>query len=287
MKKVGIAFVVSVVCVTGNVRAQPSPTEQVTSISDNSDCSSFNWGYAADLPNAGSQDARRGVAPKAYMRGVALVFARSVCQPDRADVKVISAARGKQGSTAVRKDALTWYDSMFQAGGMSNATAGSHVLRHTYTLLIALGMQESSGKYCTGRDTSQDFDRADNAESGLLQTSWGASASSSVLPPMFERYKTDQSGCLLDVFSPNVTCSAEDAINWGTGPGAEWQALTKTCPAFAIEYGAVVMRRNGGETGEFNPIRKKWAEVVPACDAMLAKIHNLIQQNPSFCGSLP
>jgi len=268
-------------------RPQTSSTEQITSIAESSECAAFKWGYAADLPKTPPKDARRGVAPAAFMRGVALVFARAICHPDRADVKVVSAARGAQGSAAVNSDAVTWYDSMFQAGGMSNAVASDDTLRHTYALLIALGMQESSGKYCTGRDRSQNFKSADSAEAGLLQTSWGASKTKDVLPPMFQHYKSDQTGCLLDVFRSNVTCDSRDAKNWGTGKGAEWQQLTKMCPAFSIEYGAVVMRSHGGQTGEFGPIRRKWAEVLPACDAMLSKIQNLVQANPGLCGSLP
>src|ERR1700737_4872121 len=148
------------------------------------------------------------------MRGVALVFARSLCEPDRADVKVVSAVRGAPGTGADVTDALTWYHATFQKAGMANNTDGIDTLRHTYTLLIALGMEESSGEYCTGRDRSKGFAKADNAEAGLLQTSWGASKTNAALPPLFQHYQADQSGCLLDSFRDHITCKPWDARTW-------------------------------------------------------------------------
>ena len=39
---------------------------------------------------------------------------------------------------------------------------------------LGLGMRESSGQYCCGRDTSEDNTTADTAEAGLFQMSWNA-----------------------------------------------------------------------------------------------------------------
>src|SRR4051812_47342587 len=161
------AAIAAVACLThAPAGAQPNPVAQITAIADASPCGKVNWGYAKGLP----AKAHRGIAPKVYMRGVALVFARAVCQPGRADVKTISTAQGKLGKNPEDNDALTWYDPQFKKLGMSNDVTGPNTLRHLYTLLIALGMQESSGAYCTGRDKDADFAEADNAEAGLLQT---------------------------------------------------------------------------------------------------------------------
>ena len=78
---------------------------------------------------AGSKCASVSHAPKAYMRGIALVFAKTVCQPERADVKIVSAAKGAPGTGSDRTDALTWYDSKFHKLGMSNAQDGVGTLR--------------------------------------------------------------------------------------------------------------------------------------------------------------
>ncbi len=258
---------------SGLAKAQQSPIEQVAAIANRSQCVPVHW-----------KD--RGLAPKAYIRGMAIVFARAVCHPDRADVKVVSSARGAADSDAGEADALTLYDKKFSGLKMSNAVDGIDSLRHAYTLLIGLGMRESSGQYCVGRDQSADFSSADSAEAGLFQTSWGAHTKHATLPVLYEGYKADQKACLLDVFSKNVSCTKWDARTWGTGDGADWQQLTKACPAFATEYAAVLIRTHGGKKGEFGPLRTQRAEVIPACDAMLSEVQHLVQSDPGMCSGL-
>lgn len=252
---------------------EPSAEDQIAKIAADSTCAATNW-----------ED--RGVAKKAYFRGMALVFAKAVCQPNRPDVKVVAGARGTPGTNSDRTDALTWYDAKFQSLGMSNATDGVDTLRHAYALLIGLGMRESSGKYCVGRDRSADFSSADTAEAGLFQTSWGGHIHSPAMSDLFSKYKADEKGCLFDVFSDHVTCSAWDAKTWGSGSGADWQKLTKSCPGFATEYAAVLLRTSGGKKGEFGPIRTRKAQILPVCDSMLSQIQALIRAKPQVCDSL-
>ena len=251
----------------------PSAVEQITSLAANSTCARVQW-------------KNRGLAPAAYMRGIALVYARAVCHPERSDIQVVSKARLTPGPEANKTDALTWYDSRFTAAGMSNAANGIDTLRHAYTLLIGLGMRESSGKYCEGRDTSMDFTTADSAEAGIFQTSFKARLRQPTMSELYEKYKADQSGCLLDVFKHGVSCHAGDAVNFGEGEGVNWQQLTKTCPAFATEYAAVLIRVHGGRTGEFGPLRNHAAEIQPVCDAMFKEIENLVRANPQMCAAL-
>lgn len=256
-----------------SIAQSQSALERIGDIAESSTCASVNW-----------RD--RGRAPKAYMRGMALVYARAVCQKDRADVLVVSSASAPPGSLADKKDALTWYQPEFAALGMSNATDGVDTLRHAYTLLIGLGMRESSGRYCVGRDLSANFTTADSAEAGLFQTSFGARTRHSVLPALYQHYKADTSGCFLDAFSKGVSCKASDAKNHGAGEGVQWQQLTNTCPAFSAEYAAVLIRAHGGSKGEFGPLRKKKAELIPACDGMLKKVEDLVRSNPEVCSAL-
>lgn len=251
----------------------PSAVDQISTIAADSSCAQINW------PN-------RGVARKAYMRGMALVFARAVCQADRADVKVVSAARATPGPETNKTDALTWYEAQYAALGMSNATSGVDTLRHAYTLLIGLGMRESSGRFCVGRDRSADFTTAESAEAGLFQTSFGARTRHATMAALYEKYKADESACLLTTFKLGVSCPAQDAENFGTGEGRRWQQLTKTCPAFATEYAAVLMRVHGGRRGEFGPLRNRAAEVRPVCDVMLKKVQDLVLSNPAMCSAL-
>src|SRR5262245_60353301 len=105
-----------------------TPAEQIMNLTAEYQCATKTW------PG-------RGLAPKAYIRGIALVFARAVCNPTRDDVKITSEAKAS-GAQGRKKDALTWYNARFSAAGMSNDTAGLDSLRHTYALLIGLGMRE-------------------------------------------------------------------------------------------------------------------------------------------------
>jgi hypothetical protein len=221
--------------------------------------------------------------PLGYLEGVALVFARAVCNASRSDVLVVSEAKtGKDSS-----DALSWYNSNFAAVGMTNDVGGRDTLRHAYTLLLGLGMRESSGQHCVGRDPTASNTTANSAEAGAWQTSWDSHVASVELPKLFSLYQASASGCLLDVFSQGVTCSAADWKNWGAaGDGLSFQQLEKACPAFAAEYAAVMLRVDGGTAGHYGPLRTKAAEVRPECDALLRQVETVVEQSPSGCAAL-
>jgi hypothetical protein len=225
----------------------------------------------------------RGSASRGYMRGVALVFAKAVCNPSRPDVVLVSKARPDPESVWDATDVTSWYRSDFTALGMSNDADGVDTLRHVYTLLLSLGMQESSGTLCCGRDMSADYSTADSAEAGAWQASYGSRRSSSILVPMFDSYKKNPAGCFADTFSSGLTCGAANLQNWGTGEGVEWQRLTKACPAFAAEWTSVLLRTTGGTRGEFGPIRRKAAEIAPECDVMLKNVQDFVLSNKSIC----
>lgn len=253
-------------------KAAPAPDlTALTQAATGSACASYNW-------------KSRGRAPKAYMAGMAISFAKSICHPERADVKLISQARFQPESTYDRTDALSWYNSNFKSAGMSNDVAGTDVLRHVYDLLLGLGMRESSGQFCCGRDMSASFSSADSAEAGTFQTSWGShNSASSILVPMFNSYQASSQGCYLDIWSKGVSCSSTDKINWGTGTGHDWQALTKTCPSFGAEFAAVLIRKSGGTGGEFGPLRRKEAELKVECDLMFQAVQRLVDNDPNYC----
>jgi hypothetical protein len=250
-----------------------------------------------NIANASSCRADSG-APSAYVAGLALTFARALCQPDRPDVKVISAAAGDPSTLKGKADGLTTFDATFKRLGMKNDADGVDSLRHTYVLVLGLGLKESSGEYCVGRDLSEHFTQAETAESGLLQTSWGAHKFNSTLEPMFRGYQAqhDPTRCMFEVFSHNISCHKHDAENFGdpNSDGFQWQALTKQCPAFSAEYGAVVLRTHGGFHGEFGPINCfvrpfdhcQKPSVFASCDSMFLKVQDFVSQNPSICDAV-
>lgn len=247
-------------------------TQAIIDLADGSACADYYW-------------ADRGDAPLAYTRGMGLVFAGALCHLDRSDVQLVAAAK----SADTEHDALAWYDaaSIFSDLGMSNDTAGIDTLRHAYTLLIGLGMRESSGEHCCGRDMSADNVTADTAEAGLFQTSYNSHIFSDELDTLYANWKETQNTtpdkCLLDVFSEGVFCSSADWENYGTGEGVLFQDLEKRCPIFAAEYAAVMLRVSGGSKGHYGPLRTRAAEVRPECDAMFAAIQALIEGHPLHC----
>ncbi len=245
-------------------------TAEVMAIAAESSCADYFW-----------ED--RGDAPLAYMKGMALVFAGAVCHSDRSDVLLVSAAK----TDDLEHDALAWYDEIFTSLDMNNDSAGLDTLRHAYTLLLGLGMRESSGEHCCGRDLSADNVTADTAEAGLFQTSYNSHIFSEELDILYEYWKTLWSAgsekCLLAVFSEGVTCSAADWENYGVGEGVTFQQLEKECPIFAAEYAAVMLRVSGGSLGHYGPLRRHEAEVRPECDAMFDAVQTLVEEHRNFC----
>ena len=59
---------------------------------------------------------------------------------------------GQSDIRRFHRDALAHYASEFAALGMRNDVSGLDTLRHLFVLMIGLGMRESSGRYCEGRD---------------------------------------------------------------------------------------------------------------------------------------
>ena len=282
---VGLLFVLAQGC-TPKPQAPPPPSASnvadiVKIVGEHKACLSYSW---KDRCSPG-----KGCAPRAYMNGMAVVFARSVCRQTSSDVLTVSVPV----TSNVERDALAHYKSEFARLGMKN-DGGLETLRHVYTLLIGLGMRESSGRHCCGRDTSSQTasvaSKAQTVEAGVMQTSYDSKASSSELPKIFAKYegkgKYDPE-CLYSLFSDGVTCNATNWKYLGVGAdGLEFQRQQKECPASSVEYAAVMMRKNGGTKGHYGPLRTKKAEVVPACDEMLKAVQSAVESNLTICGGL-
>jgi hypothetical protein len=230
---------------------------------------------AADSEIARFRWRDRGKAPAGYIKGMAVAYARVYCKLKAGDPAAVEMAKAKTTSTS--KDALAWYDQRFADAGMDNSADGIDTLRHLFVLLTGLGMRESSGRYCEGRDRSATNTTADTAEAGLFQTSFNARSASPLMPQLFVHYanRTD----FVDIFKEGVTCRASDLENFGTGDGQEYQRLSKACPPFAVEFAAVGLRNIRKHWG---PINSRAAEIRPECDAMLRQIQSSVDAS-SLC----
>jgi N-acetylmuramoyl-L-alanine amidase/Putative peptidoglycan binding domain len=241
--------------------------DQLTKMASTSDIARFSW-----------KD--RGKAPAGYIKGMALAFGRAYCKFKANDPAALDMASKNSGDQA--RDALAWYDDVFGTAGMSNDASGADTLRHLFVLLTGLGMRESSGQYCAGRDTTANNTTADTAEAGLFQVSFDAAKASPLLPKIFAQYKANPSG-FIDVFKEGVRCSAADLQNFGTGDGEAFQRLCKECPAFAAEFAAVGLRHIRKHWG---PIIRKQAQVRPECDALLRQIQAAVDASPALAAAL-
>ncbi len=255
-------------CILNNETAQPAgpatsgTIDQIIQIAAVSDITRYQW-------------KNRGVAPAGYIKGMAMMYARIYCKLKAGDAAATEMA--KANTTDDTRDALAWYNQQFVTAGMDNSTAGVDTLRHLFVLLIGLGMRESSGKNCAGRDQSASNTTADTAEAGLFQTSFNARSASPLLPQLFTRYANSTD--FLDIFKEGVHCGSSNLDNFGTGDGKEFQCLSKECPAFAVEFTAVALRNCRKHWG---PINEKTAEIRSESDTMLILVQNAVD-NFNLC----
>jgi len=225
---------------------------RILKIAADSECAKHDW-----------KD--RGRAPIGYIKGMALVYAK--CYSESKGEAESAVTVMKQPLLPESKDGLAWYKAKLEPFQIdfSNETER---LRTLFTLLVGLGMRESSGNTTEGRDTTAtEPPTAGNAEAGLFQTSFDSFNASPALAILFEQYKAGTNKCFLDVFMEKVRDRNSPVV--GTGKGAEYQRLTKQCPAFAAEYAAVMLRVS---RKHFGPINRREAEFLGACREMLKAI---------------
>ena len=244
--------------IAGSEGLHPDIIEQVIEIASNSEIADYDWD-------------ERGRAPAGWTEGLALCFALAVSMLE--DDAIQRMARAEEDDD---EDCLHWYAAEFKKHGMDNSKDGADTLRHLFALILGLGMRESSGRYCEGRDLSADNVSSDTAEAGCLQTSWDILPADDEIEPLLELYWQNPNGFLLE-FQHGVEPDSNDLDNYGSGDGAKYQFLSKFAPCFHVFVSAIGMRSLGGENGHWGPLRKKAAELRPEADDMLRQVQQLIQ----------
>lgn len=235
--------------------------KDITAIANNSAIHRYSW-----------RD--RGVAPQGYTQGVALAFGQSLKKLNAGHAAVTQMARARNPGNAT--DVFNVYRSEFASLGMDNDVAGLDCLRNLYAFLLGLGMRESSGKACCGRDQSASNTTADTAEAGLYQTSYNARSFSA---PYFtdlqaEYSKTENKPtCYNPSFYEGVSCSAADWENYGSGAGMEFQALCKECPPFAVETAALTVR---SRSDHYGPINRHEVELRADSEALFRAVQDYL-----------
>lgn len=217
----------------------------------------------------------RGMAPLAYTKGMALAYATCVRKFEIGDLTAHEIAKAEMGD--VEHDALALYRDEFNRIGMLNGIAGRKVLRSVFVFLLGLGMRESSGVHCEGRDMSAENTSSDTCEAGLFQTSWNYHLCATDAETLMDEYRHALEGrepqCLLGVFEEGVECSGDDWENYGSGTGAQFQELSKICPAFAVESAAVGIRNLRKHWG---PIGRMEVQIVPEAEALFVEVDEIL-----------
>jgi len=217
----------------------------------------------------------RGQAPLAYIEGMALAYATCVRKFEAGDMTAHEIAKAETGDS--EHDALALYRDKFHRLGMSNGVAGREVLRSVFVFLLGLGMQESSGEHCCGRDQSAENVQSETCEAGLFQTSWNYHVCATDAETLMDEYihalERFEPQCQLTAFEHDVSCGEDDWDNYGSGTGAQFQELSKVCPAFAVESAAVGIRNLRKHWG---PIGRMEVQIVPEAKALFLEIDEIL-----------
>jgi uncharacterized protein (TIGR02594 family) len=218
----------------------------------------------------------RGRSPSGYIAAMGQCYALALAWLASDDPAAIEMAQAETGES--EKDALAWYAAEFAKLKMSNAIAGVDTMRSLFTLLIGLGIRESSGRYYEGIDVSagSSSQTADTCEAGLFQMSWNMKTASPNLPKLMEAYYADPNG-FLEMFSQGLTPTSNGLTNFGSGQGAMFQFLAKYSPAFAVMTAAVGLRTRRKHWG---PINRREVELSAEAADFLADVEALMMAGP-------
>ena len=179
-----------------------------------------------------------------------------------------------------KHDVLDFYAQELSAAGATDGSPTARLIA-LFTVMLGLGMRESSGRHCAGPDTPVDRGvpghpvptTPENAEAGLFQVSHDSIAGHADRQALVDAYsgRTD----LLAIFSEGAGCTKPD--HWpadvGTGPAAAFQAQTKECPLFAALFTAFLLRELRGEWG---PINRREAETKKEAVALFTSIQAIV-----------
>jgi peptidoglycan hydrolase-like protein with peptidoglycan-binding domain len=234
--------------------------DDITKIAEDSAIAKYSW-----------KD--RQVAPKGYTAGIALCFALAARSLQEAHPTALVLAQADRNDAD--EDALTWYRAKFKTTlGTDNSTDGIDTLRSVFVMLLGLGMRESSGRYCEGRDMSATNTSATEAEAGMQQTSYNIQAFSEQIPLLLQAYWKNPNG-FLPTFRNGVSPKGDELANFGTGDGAKHQFLSKFAPAYHAYVTAVGMRYGRQHWG---PINRSEVEIKSEANDMLLEVQHYLSE---------
>jgi hypothetical protein len=231
---------------------------------------------AQSSPLVGYRWLDRGRAPRGYINGMAVAFSRLYRRLLNQDQTVRAIGHTVDGDDS--RDVLAWYADILADRGMAGGSSRDRLIQ-LMTILTGLGMRESSGRHCEGRDMSAENVTSHTAEAGLFQVSFNSVRAHPLLLQLVDDYRGRDD--LLDVFDDGVSCTRPEWRNWGQGAGRDFQEQTKRCPAFAVEYAALLLRHRRNHWG---PINRKKAEVRSEAHRLFCDIADLVDHAAGSSG---
>lgn len=212
-----------------------------------------------------------------YLKGMALTYGKTVCNPTGDTYKVASQPIGNSNIDA------------FAVYGLSLPTAENR-LNTAFALAIGSAARESSWRWFCGKDAAASNTTSSTAEAGLHQSSYNSRYNrdgetiNASRDKLYKYFKADKSRCFAKEYKDiGLTADAANLKNWGTGEGVIFQELSKQCPGFAVEYHLMGMRER---VTHYGPLKGQRAELKPACTALFVDLNKAIKANPSLCGKL-
>ena len=209
----------------------------------------------------------RGEAPIGYIEGMALAYAQVYRKWKKDDSVANEMAKANTHDADV--DVLSWYAGFFTEAQMDNSQDGADTLRHLWALMLGLGMRESSGAHCMGRDMSASNTSSETCEAGAFQTSYNAHTCSSQFDKIFNEYQENKWSGYLSTWEQDVDCSSANWDCYGSGSGLEFQEMSKNLPAFSAEACALTLRNRRQHYG---PIVRYEAELRKEADEMFMEV---------------
>lgn len=256
-----------------------NPLLAIASIVDRSKTTRLIW-----------ENGNRGKAPHGYYYGMAMTYANLYERLKNGEP--IAKALAQPLHSSKDKDALTRFKSQFTNQSLGQLSTDTERLRGLFVLLFGLGLMESNGRYCCGWDrgkltgwgkpSKKIEPTAANSEAGLFQTSYDIlqsidSATKNLMTQILANYNASQEGFLY-YFSKGYIGTVEDWDTIGSGVAAEFQKLSKECPAFTVEFTAMALRH---VARHWNPVihvgnSEKGLQLKKECHDLLLKIERYV-----------
>lgn len=267
----------------------------------------------------------RGVYPTGWYNGMILAFTRSACRglessgadrfytnmvqsdsPGDSLKRLMPSRVNKQTYTKRYNRELAQYSARVHQSGKNqlylpvyddlDLDTESDQLHVLYSLLMTLGMRESSGGKDNGIDKNAFYykncmrNTPEQCEAGSLQASQNSTASTK-MKHLFPGFADDywqalssdyESTCRWHTFNEGIAYREEDPVMQGgtlkrTGDRYhDFRNLMIGCPMANVEYNAILLRKTYAHHG---PIKRFEAPLFGECIDMFAKIHELINKN--------